>query len=132
SRSSTSLEHAFMSFDVIAMPPEQFEAWAQRQRQPAAEPADGAAKHGRDLFLSGSCMLCHAVQGTTASARKAPDLTHVASRERLAAGRIPNTPQQLAAWITDPQKIKPGVNMPAHRLPPEDLQALVAYLETLK
>jgi cytochrome c oxidase subunit II len=77
-------------------------------------------------------MLCHAVQGTPAQARKAPDLTHVASRKRLAAGSIRNTPQELAAWIADPQAIKPGVNMPAHPLPPGDLQALVAYLETLE
>jgi cytochrome c oxidase subunit 2 len=126
------LQHAFMSFDVVAMPPQEFDAWAQHQREPAPEPADASARRGRELFLSGSCMLCHAVHGTPANARKAPDLTHVATRERLAAGRIPNTPQDLAAWIADPQKIKPGVNMPAHPLPPDDLQALVAYLGTLK
>src|SRR5207302_5139086 len=59
------LQHAFMAFDVIALPPEQFETWAEAQRKPAAEPADAAARRGRELFLSGSCMLCHAVQGTS-------------------------------------------------------------------
>ena len=77
-------------------------------------------------------MLCHAIQGTTANARKAPDLTHVASRTRLAAGRLPNTPVNLAEWIADPQKFKAGANMPVHLLPDDDLKALVAYLETLK
>ena len=77
-------------------------------------------------------MLCHAVQGTSANARKAPDLTHVASRARLAAGRLANTPQDLADWIANPQKFKPGVNMPVHLLIEDDLKALVAYLETLK
>jgi cytochrome c oxidase subunit 2 len=126
------MQHAFMAFDVVAVPSAQFESWAEAQRKPAPEPRDAAAQRGRELFLSGSCMLCHAIRGTTANARKAPDLTHVAGRPHLAAGRLPNTPRDLAAWIADPQKIKPGVNMPAHLLPDEDLKALVAYLGTLQ
>jgi len=126
------LQHAFMAFEVIALPPEQFETWAEAQRKPAADPEDAAARRGRELFLSGSCMLCHAIHGTTANARTAPDLTHIASRARLGAGRLANTPQDLAAWIADPQKFKPGVNMPAHLLPDDDLKALVAYLGMLK
>ena len=77
-------------------------------------------------------MMCHAIAGTTAAARKAPDLTHVASRSTLAAGTLPNDPQSMAAWIRDPQKLKPGANMPAHNVPDDELDALVAYLETLK
>jgi cytochrome c oxidase subunit 2 len=76
--------------------------------------------------------MCHTIQGTPANAHKAPDLTHVASRETLAAGRLANSPQQLSAWIADPQAFKPGVNMPAHRVAPADLEALTAYLGTLK
>jgi cytochrome c oxidase subunit 2 len=125
-------QHANMYLEVVAVPPAEFEAWAQAQRQPAPDPPDAKSRRGRELFLSGSCMMCHAIHGTTANARKAPDLTHVASRARLAAGRIPNTPSDLAAWIADPQRIKPGANMPAHPIPGEDLQALVAYLGTLK
>jgi cytochrome c oxidase subunit 2 len=126
------LEHAYMAIDIVALPPAQFDAWRAAQLRPAPEPLDDVAKHGRDLFLSGSCMLCHAVRGTTANGRKAPDLTHVASRTEIAAGLLPNTPQALAEWIHDPQAIKPGVNMPAHLLAQADLDALVAYLETLK
>jgi len=77
-------------------------------------------------------MMCHTIAGTTAGARKAPDLTHVASRPTLAAGTLPNDPQAMAAWIRDPQKLKPGANMPAHHVPDEELDALVTYLETLK
>jgi len=126
------LEHAFMRFDVIALPPAEYEAWAEAQRKPAREPQDAAARRGQELFLSGSCMLCHAVHGTTANAHKAPDLTHIASRGQLGAGRLKNTPENLADWIADAQKFKPGVNMPAHLLIEDDLKALVAYLETLK
>jgi cytochrome c oxidase subunit 2 len=126
------LQHAFMSLDVVALAPGQYESWAEAQRKPAPEPADAAAKRGHELFMSGSCMLCHAIQGTTANGRKAPDLTHVASRAHLAAGRVRNTPGELKEWIADPQKKKPGANMPAHPLPNDDLDALVAYLETLR
>jgi cytochrome c oxidase subunit 2 len=125
-------QHAFMAFTVTALEPARFDAWRQAQLAPAPEPANEKVKRGRDLFLSGSCMLCHAVAGTPASAHKAPDLTHVASRRTLAAGTVANTPQNLAAWIADPQKIKPGVNMPAHHIPGEDLDALVTWLETLR
>ena len=126
------LQHAFMMFRVVAVAPAAYEAWADAQRKPAAEPADAPAQRGRELFLSGSCMLCHAIQGTTANAHKAPDLTHVASRPRLGAERFPNTADELARWITDPQRMKPGVHMPAHPLPDDDVKALVAYLRTLR
>jgi len=126
------LQHAWMDYAVVAESPADFDAWSARQRQDAPEPTDDATKRGRDLFLSGSCMLCHAIQGTPGGGRQAPDLTHVASRASLGAGRLANTPENLAAWIRDPQQLKPGVNMPAHPLPDADMNALVAYLETLK
>jgi cytochrome c oxidase subunit II len=125
-------QHANMYFEVIAVSPAEFEAWAEAQRKSAAEPASDEARRGRELFMTGSCMMCHAIQGTNANGRKAPDLTHVASRSRLGAGAIANTPQELAAWIADPHKAKPGVDMPAHPLDAADLQALVAYLQELR
>jgi cytochrome c oxidase subunit 2 len=126
------LQHAFMAFTVVADEPQAFEAWADAQRKPAPEPGDEKARRGKSLFLSGPCMLCHNISGTPASARKGPDLTHLASRPTLAAGTLPNNPDNLAAWIKDPQSIKPGVNMPANAFVPEDRDALLAYLGTLK
>ena len=126
------LQHAFMAFQVKAVPPEEFAGWQEAQRKPAAEPADEMQKRGRELFVTGTCQMCHAIQGTTANARRAPDLTHVASRDWLAAGRLPNTREHLAGWIVDPQKYKPGANMPAHSIGRQDLDALVAYLGALK
>ena len=126
------LQHAFMAFNVHAEPPEQFEAWRKQQLTPPAPPADAGALRGQAVFQSSSCAMCHAVAGTLAGAQHAPDLSHVASRQTLAAGTLPNTPAQLAAWIADPQKFKPGTTMPATPLSGEDLAALVAYLGTLK
>lgn len=125
-------QHALMGLLVIAEPPAQFDAWVQAQRQGAAEPADAAGQRGKQLFQSVSCAMCHAIQGTLANGQHAPDLTHLASRQTLAAGTLPNTPVQLAAWIKDPQKHKPGTNMPATPLSQPDLDALVAYLGSLK
>jgi cytochrome c oxidase subunit 2 len=51
----------------------------------------------------------------------------------IGAGVLENTPENLAAWIADPQRIKPGALMPGYPdLPEADLAALVAYLEGLK
>jgi cytochrome c oxidase subunit 2 len=126
------LEHALMALLVHAVPPADYEAWAANQRKPAPDPLDAAARRGRDVFMAGNCAHCHAIAGTPAQGSIAPDLTHLASRQTIAAGMFPNNRGHLAGWIGDPQALKPGVNMPANPLPPDDLQALLAYLETLR
>ena len=125
-------QHAHMALWVVAEKPEDFQKWLEAQRQSAPEPPDALTSRGRDVFVTGPCALCHAVQGTTASARFGPNLTHLASRRTLAAGTLPNTRGHLAAWISDPRSIKPGNRMPATQLDPEDMQALLAWLETLR
>jgi len=45
---------------------------------------------------------------------------------------LPNNPTDLGQWIRDPQAHKPGVRMPQHPFSETDLNALVAYLQTLK
>ena len=125
-------QHAWMAFNVKVLPEPEFEQWAEQQRQSAPEPTTDETRRGRNVFESGPCAMCHSIQGTQAHGQFAPDLTHVASRPTLAAGRLPNTAQYLAAWILNPQQFKPGVNMPATPLSSDDLRALVAYLQTLR
>jgi cytochrome c oxidase subunit 2 len=126
------LQHAHMALFVVAEPREQFEGWAASQRQPAAEPTSDQQKRGRQVFLRGPCVMCHTVHGTQAQAITGPDLTHVASRHSIAAGRLPNTRGHRAGWIADPQTQKPGNQMPPIILPPQDFQALLSYLDILK
>ena len=76
--------------------------------------------------------MCHTIAGTPAGSRVGPDLTHLASRRTIAAGTLPNTRGNLAGWISNPQALKPGVKMPANALTAADLDALLAYLETLR
>jgi cytochrome c oxidase subunit 2 len=126
------LQHAHMALYVVAEPKEEFARWQARQRQPAPEPATDEQRDGLGVFLSSSCVLCHAINGTSAGGVTGPNLTHVASRLSLAAGTLPNTRRHLAGWIVDPQSQKPGNNMPPNLLRPDELQALLSYLEILR
>jgi cytochrome c oxidase subunit II len=125
-------QHAKMGFLIVAEPPDSFAHWLQSQRDTALTPTDSAGSRGQEVFLGSSCVMCHAIAGTPAGSRVGPDLTHLASRRTIAAGTLPNTRGNLARWIVNPQTIKPGTRMPPSQLPSGDLQALLAYLETLK
>ncbi|SAK45392.1 cytochrome c oxidase polypeptide II [Caballeronia catudaia] len=125
-------EHALMAFSITADPPAQYEAWAARQRKPADAPSEQIASRGRDVFMVQDCARCHTVRGTGAQGTIGPDLTHIASRRTLAAGTLANDRGHLAGWIVDPRAHKPGTAMPPTRLPPDDLQALLTWMETLE
>lgn len=125
-------QHAKMALFVIADEPQAWQRWADGQRSPAVAPHTPEEVRGLELFETGTCAMCHAVSGTRAGGRRAPDLTHVASRSTLAAGAIPNDIAARAAWILDPQAIKPGVNMPATNLSPQDMAAITAFLGALR
>ena len=125
-------QHAKMAMIVVAESPDSFARWLTAQRDTAHTPADSLTLRGQEVFLSSSCVMCHSVAGTPAGSRVGPDLTHLASRATIAAGTLPNTRGNLAGWIVDPQRIKPGAKMPPNQLDPDDLQALLAYLETLR
>ena len=125
-------QHAHMAFEVVVEPMDRFLAWLQHQRRGAPQPATGLQKRGHDVFMAGPCVLCHTIRGTAAGSRVGPDLTHVAGRRMIAAGTLPMTRGHLAGWVSDSQSIKPGNRMPPTLVAGEDLQALVAYLETLR
>jgi cytochrome c oxidase subunit 2 len=127
------LQHANMAVFVIAEPQARFQKWMQTQLDSARTPTDPVAAAGRAVFQKEACAMCHAIRGTDALGRVGPDLTHLASRLTIASGALENTRGNLAGWIANAQAIKPGVAMPTMTtLKPEDLQALLAYLETLK
>jgi len=125
-------QHAHMATFVVAQPRAEFNAWYDEQLKPAVEPSSEEQRTGRDTFLNGPCVMCHRIQGTPAGAITGPDLTHVASRQTIAAGTLRFSRGNLAAWIADPQGIKPGSKMPVMDLDGDQLNAIVAYLESLK
>lgn len=118
------LQHAHMGLFVFADPPARFRRWLARESRPAP-PATPP------LFVS-KCGSCHAIRGTQAAGDVGPDLTHVGSRTSLAALAIPNTLERMREWIHDPQRVKPGNQMPAADLTSAQLAELAAYLEARK
>lgn len=125
-------QHANMLLYVVADAPADYERWAEAQRRPAALPTSDQARRGMELVVGSTCAMCHTIAGTRAQGRQAPDLTHVASRSTIGAGILPHNAGTRAAWITNPQAIKPGVNMPPHAFSGRDLNAINAYLATLR
>lgn len=126
-------QHAWMRLLVIADPPDQFAAWLEGQRQPPELATDPVAARGRQFFATGAgnCAACHTVAGYT-SGQVGPDLTHIDSRTTLGAGVLTNNSDNLTRWLANPQAVKPGNRMPNPRLSTEEVQALVAYLTSLK
>ena len=123
-------QHAKMLLRVYVQPRDEFERWIQQQREPAS--TSDVVSEGRRVFETTACINCHAVAGTVANGRFGPDLTHLMSRETIAAGAALNNPEKLRLWIQKPDAIKPGCLMPAMELTDRELDAVTAYLETLK
>ncbi|MGW8268446.1 MAG: cytochrome c oxidase subunit II [Longimicrobiales bacterium] len=121
---------------------------AQAGNQTALETAeDPMVARGRQVFFRESyCVLCHAIQGTQAAGIIGPNLTRIGGRSTIAAGLLENTEENLVDWITDPNRVKPGAQMPGadytvtyegQTFPPlnlneEQIRALAAYLSSMK
>ncbi|MBE1874886.1 cytochrome c oxidase subunit II [Myceligenerans pegani] len=152
------LQHAWMRFVVVAHDEPEYAGWLEAQGRPAESPGrtdDGAGgpdggdetaggarpgagpdteevAAGREIFMSSSCVYCHTIAGTEARGTLGPDLTHLASRQMIGAGVLPNDRESLARWITGPQDVKPGNAMPGTDLSEDELDALITYLESLE
>jgi cytochrome c oxidase subunit 2 len=123
------LQHAHMDFTVVAQQPADYRAWLAQQAAPAPAPQSALAARGLQVLETGSCASCHTVRGSSARGAVGPDLTHLATRSRIGGEAIPNTRGYLGGWILNSQAVKPGNKMPPQSLSPEDLQAVLAYLE---
>lgn len=126
------VQHANMAIYVIAEEPDDYERWLSDMRAPAATPDGALAREGETVFETAPCGSCHTVRGTAADGERGPELTHFAQRRTIGAGAAPNTRGHLGGWIVDAQSIKPGSLMPPVPMSPEELRALLAYLEQLE
>jgi cytochrome c oxidase subunit 2 len=122
-------QHANMLVRLVVDTPEDFDKWVAHQKENAEHPN---VQPGRDLFLSLSCVNCHAVKGTPSDGKFGPDLSHLMSRQTIASGMIPNNLENLSRWVKDPQEVKPGNLMPNMQLNETELNLVVAYLSSLK
>jgi cytochrome c oxidase subunit 2 len=124
--------HAWMKFEEVVQTPAQFRAWVKHEQQPASTPT-GEAAVGQKIFLSQTCVTCHAINGTPAGGAVAPNLTHVGSRWAIGAGAAPVNVPNVQAWIFNPGIYKPGALMPSYsNLSQKDLHALATYIVSLK
>jgi cytochrome c oxidase subunit 2 len=125
-------QHAHMAFVVDVDSYADFLKWWHHQLEEAPVPTTPLVQAGYNYVTTRQCAMCHNIAGTSASGQVGPDLTHLASRRTIAAGTLPMSKGNLYGWVEDPQSIKPGNHMPTIGLEPNDLHAVVAYLETLK
>jgi cytochrome c oxidase subunit 2 len=126
------IQHALMAMYVYAQPQAAFRRWLRTQAAGARAPATPQQRAGRTAFFADQCASCHALRGTAASGQIGPDLTHLGSRDTIAALTLPNRAQDLQLWLRDPQHVKPGNRMPDLGLSGRDVRTLTAYLESLK
>ncbi|KRD95856.1 hypothetical protein ASE63_12640 [Bosea sp. Root381] len=125
--------HALMSFEVVAMPPAEFDTWLAGRAQPREAPATEEQRRGQEAFMAAGCGSCHAIDGTAATGTIGPDLSRFGERRLLAAGALRNGPAEVARFIADTQGPKPGNLMPSFRnLDDAERAAIATYLTGLK
>jgi cytochrome c1 len=92
----------------------------------------GDAKIGKQLVTQYQCGACHKIPDVPGAGGEAgPDLEKF-GRLSYIAGRIPNVPPRLVAWLRDPPALKPGTVMPAMGLTEQEARHMAAYLYTLR
>ncbi len=146
------LSHSRMRMQAIALAPEDFQTWVDQQLtdQDSDSITDEAIARGLTVFEN-QCARCHVVNGVNDEtsigadlvANAAPNLTHFMSRTTYAGGifnlyepdgTIDRT--QLEAWLRNAPAEKPAYaegrrGMPALGLSEDEIDDVVAYLETL-
>lgn len=139
--------HAYMRFRVLVESEADFEAWTEKftnEQVLQQVSLDPQVQRGKLLFKTKGCAGCHAVGNENyAQGMDAPDLTNFGLRTTVGAARLPNTDENLAAWLRDPQALKPtnymptlwpigeGVSDEVAQQREEEIAAIVAYLQSL-
>jgi cytochrome c oxidase subunit II len=125
-------QHAHMAFSVVSEGQDEFNHWLDTQRATPPPPVTDLERRGQQVFMSYTCAACHTIQGTDAHGRVGPVLSHIASRGTIGADSLTATHRGLASFIRNPQAVKPGNYMPPNTLSTDDINALVAYLQSLQ
>ena len=127
------MSHANMRFQIIVETQDQFDAWVAAQTLPAAVPTSALAQQGAQVITTAGCQACHSINGVAAMIGKVgPNLTHVANRQQIASGLLDFNADNVRTWISNPPGVKPGSVMPKLPLTPDQIEALVAYITSLK
>jgi cytochrome c oxidase subunit 2 len=125
------MQHANMHFNVIARSADDFTAWVQGQQQPVAAAQTALEQEGEQIVTAGVCAGCHTIQGTKMAGKTGPDLTHLYSRTIIAGG-FPLDDATLEHWLRNSDELKPGNLMAGIRVSDQQIEAVMAYLKTLR
>jgi cytochrome c oxidase subunit 2 len=132
-------QHANMAFTVVVESQADYDAWLAHEKLPAANipSSDQLVEQGKQVFFTAGCVGCHTITGAELNGVQAlgtvgPNLTHVGSRTGLAGEVLTQTQANIAKWVHNPQKVKPGTLMPNLGLTDDQANAVAAYLESLK
>jgi cytochrome c oxidase subunit II len=129
------MSHALMALWVFAVPPAEMEEWLAARMRPREASRDPRVHAGQRVFADAGCGQCHSTPEAPLPLHMAdagPDLRDFGARRTIGAGRMDNTPDNLVAWIADPQRLKPGNRMPGTRMTSEEMELLIAYLFSLQ
>lgn len=137
------LSHSLMRARVVAMSQADYEAWLTAQQGAAPVPVEGTPEYeGYQVFLNKACTQCHTVRFEDDSFSNvvaedvfhAPDLTHFGSRDVFAGASLPEEGETkdaaLKRWLADPPSVKPGSFMPNLALTEQEIDNLIAFLES--
>ncbi len=126
------IQHANMHFNVIADDASTFQAWVEGQQAGLADSTlTDLEAQGSKIVTAGVCAGCHAIDGTNMLGKTGPNLTHLYSRSIFAGGFELND-ENMKQWLRDSGKLKPGNLMAGIRLPDDQIEAVMAYLKTLR
>jgi cytochrome c len=109
-------------------------ALSGRGKSNAAGPDNfnGDPQRGADLVKNYRCGGCHDIPGiANAEGNVGPPLHRIGTRTYI-AGFLRNSPDNMAFWIQNPQRVVPGNAMPQMNIPQEDARDIAAFLYTLK
>jgi cytochrome c oxidase subunit 2 len=126
------MSHGNMHMKLFVDTPRDFDAWVAAQKAPPVEPdSTSLAGKGKQVYLEVGCVACHTIEGISPGVI-GPNLTHIGSRTTIAGSLYPNHADELSRWLANPQARKPGAIMLNLGLNPDQIAALVAYLQSLK
>ena len=108
------------------------------QREPAEEPniviperfTQAQVERGKELFASQGCVGCHTIGKTGGPI--GPNLTRAGAHGRTDVWQIQHLKDPLSVYVLGPTDNIPWPMPRFHHLSDEDLQALVAYLQSLR
>ena len=106
-------------------------AWRYLERNDPPTGCNGSPLRGRQLVVAYGCVGCHDVPGAAPRGDVGPTLRHIGTRVYI-AGHFANEPIMMAAWLRNPDRLKPGTAMPNLGVGERDARDMTAYLATLK